>query len=727
METRVRTPHDIFFAPQQLLVPLFQRPYVWSQEGQWEPLWEDVQRQAERLLETGKPGSAHFLGAAVLQHQDGVVGGMPRWTIIDGQQRLTSLQLLLDAAHQVCELAGAPMAARQLEDLVRNPPHFCKTPADALKVWPTNRDRAAFNEVMTSAVPVEYDGLADPKAKMALGHKYFSGVLSNWLEEASTSDVTLARANALAHVLLNELQLVVIQLAADEDAQEIFETLNARGTALSAADLIKNFVFQRLGLPEAEAEAAYIKYWRDFETAFWEQEVSAGRTSVPRSSLFLNQWLVARTGVEVTAKTLFSRFKRYAAEPAESSMATQLPGLHATATTYRSWTEAGERLDGSMSQLELFVYRSTVLESETVKPLLIWATDPTLTPLPDAQLSISLASLESWLVRRALLRLSSKGYNRLLADLVRELKDEPRDQAGDVVRRFLAQQDSVNTHWPGDEEVRTDLASLPAYRRYRKGRLRMILEAIEDHERGFRTGTTAFADGRVRRNHCAIEHLMPQQWETHWPVGAEPQAAVRRDAAVHLLGNLTLLTTRLNSKVSNGAWLGPTGKLARLDAHDVLLLNRRVRKLGEQGWDEQRIRERTKGLIETLLEIWPVPEGHVGLTPSADVVETLSVSLADLVREGLVTSGQTLFAKGMYAPATALVLSDGRLQVEDDIFDTPSGAARAVASRSANGWSFWLTAAGGDENLRDLRNEYAGKFGADAVADDDQDADEEEL
>ncbi len=116
METRVRTPHDIFFAPQQLLVPLFQRPYVWSQEGQWEPLWEDVQRQAERLLETGKPGSAHFLGAVVLQHQDGVVGGMPRWTIIDGQQRLTSLQLLLDAAHQVCELAGAPMAARQLED-----------------------------------------------------------------------------------------------------------------------------------------------------------------------------------------------------------------------------------------------------------------------------------------------------------------------------------------------------------------------------------------------------------------------------------------------------------------------------------------------------------------------------------------------------------------------------------------------------------------------------------
>jgi hypothetical protein len=155
METRVRTPHDVFFQPQRLLVPLFQRPYVWSREGQWGPLWEDVRRHADRLLERAAPQGSHFLGAVVLQGQTGSVGHLPQWTIIDGQQRLTTLQLLLDAAHQVIQLAGAAVPARQIEDLVRNPAHFCQTPADAFKVWPTNRDRGAFNEVMQATLPVD--------------------------------------------------------------------------------------------------------------------------------------------------------------------------------------------------------------------------------------------------------------------------------------------------------------------------------------------------------------------------------------------------------------------------------------------------------------------------------------------------------------------------------------------------------------------------------------------
>lgn len=714
METRVRTPHDIFFAPQQLLVPLFQRPYVWSQEGQWEPLWDDVQRQADQMLLSGRTGTPHFLGAVVLQQQEGLVGSMPRWTIIDGQQRLTTIQLLLDAAHHVAHLAGAEVAARRIEDLVRNPEHFCATPADALKVWPTNRDRAAFNQVMRATPPVTYDQLAQPAAKMTQAHRYFNQAIGEWI--GNTSEAT-GRADALAHVLLNDLQLVVIQLAADEDAQEIFETLNARGTPLSAADLIKNFVFQRLGLPDQEAEAAYVKYWRDFETSFWEQEISAGRISVPRSSLFLNQWLVAKTGLEVTARELFTRFKRHVGDQ-DDSMADLLPDLHATASTYRAWTEGGSRHDGSMTQLELFVYRSTVLESETVKPILIWATDPTQPAVPPDQMSLLLSSMESWLVRRSLLRLSSKGYNRLLADLIRELMAAPRQEAGTVVRNFLMAQSSVNTHWPGDAEILAELPSVPAYRRFRRGRLRMLLEAIEDYERGFRSDGTGLADGRVRRNHCAIEHLLPQQWETHWAVPQDSRLRERRDAAVHQLGNLTLLTQRLNSKVSNGPWLGDKGKLTHLKAHDVLLLNRHVREVGADGWDEQRIRERSMRMVDTILRIWPVPAGHVGLPASADVVETMPVGMGDLVRAGLVQVGQVLYAKGMYSPATATVLSDGRLQVGDSIYDSPSGAGAAVAKRATNGWRFWLTAKGGEESLRDLRADYAGRFGADAVADD---------
>ena len=91
--------------PQRLLVPLFQRPYVWTRENQWTMLWDDIRRHAE-LRHSGKPSSPHFLGAVVLQNQSASVGNLPYWTIIDGQQRLTTMQLLLDAAHQALDSGG---------------------------------------------------------------------------------------------------------------------------------------------------------------------------------------------------------------------------------------------------------------------------------------------------------------------------------------------------------------------------------------------------------------------------------------------------------------------------------------------------------------------------------------------------------------------------------------------------------------------------------------------
>src|SRR3977135_2791665 len=108
METQVRTPQMVFMQPQRLVVPLFQRPYVWNEENQWEPLWNDVVRVAERLLKTPSDKQyPHFLGAVVLQQVHKQTGQMQERTIIDGQQRLTTLQLLLDALHAELHLAGA--------------------------------------------------------------------------------------------------------------------------------------------------------------------------------------------------------------------------------------------------------------------------------------------------------------------------------------------------------------------------------------------------------------------------------------------------------------------------------------------------------------------------------------------------------------------------------------------------------------------------------------------
>ena len=92
MHTDAQPPHKIFNMPQQFVVPLFQRRYRWSEDKQWDPLWRDIQRVADRLLEAGRDTvNSHFLGAVVLQQVEIPTGSLQEKTIIDGQQRLTTL------------------------------------------------------------------------------------------------------------------------------------------------------------------------------------------------------------------------------------------------------------------------------------------------------------------------------------------------------------------------------------------------------------------------------------------------------------------------------------------------------------------------------------------------------------------------------------------------------------------------------------------------------------
>ncbi len=341
MDTQVRTPQAIFMQPQRLLVPLFQRPYVWNEELQWEPLWKDLERVATRLLQSPQTTQApHFLGAVVLQQLHTPTSDLQQRTVIDGQQRLTTLQLLLDALHSEIAIVGATMPAARLEPLIANGEAFRRHKEDRFKVWPTNRDRPAFNEVMEAPTPVDYQKLKFRSSRMVKAHQYFAQQCRAWLN-ADGPDKVMVRAEAIERSARELLQIVVIDLTASENAQEIFETLNARGAVLTAADLIKNFVFQRLLEQGADVEEAYSKYWEQFETAFWEEEINVGRLKHPRSSVFLNHWLIARTGEEVVAREVFSRFKAYADYQAGHPMLDLLQEIHRAAAIYREFIGEG--------------------------------------------------------------------------------------------------------------------------------------------------------------------------------------------------------------------------------------------------------------------------------------------------------------------------------------------------------------------------------------------------
>lgn len=178
----------------------------------------------------------------MLQQVQNPIGLMQTRTIIDGQQRLTTLQLLLDALHAELLSVEALAPAARLEPLVTNAEPFCSKPEDRFKVWPTNRDREAFNAVMGSAPPVDHDATGYRGERMVEAHRFFSEQAREWLTLDGRSGAQ-ARAVAIETVARDLLQMVLIDLGADENAQEIFETLNDRGAKLTAADLIKTSFF----------------------------------------------------------------------------------------------------------------------------------------------------------------------------------------------------------------------------------------------------------------------------------------------------------------------------------------------------------------------------------------------------------------------------------------------------------------------------------------------------
>lgn len=691
METHVKTPLDIFHLPQNLVVPLFQRAYVWREEEQWQPLWHDLRRMAEFRL--AGAAATHFLGAIVIQAQDNPLGHVQKRDVIDGQQRLTTLQLVMDATAACLTEVGLDALSSQLESLTHNQEMFVPRGESRLKLQHTNRDASVFADVMNAPAPVDHAALPTPDSLLVQAHKYFVEQVREWLNEPGDDDALVLRGHALAGVLTGGLQLVVIDLRAEENSQEIFETLNARGTPLTSADLIKNFVFQKLDAEGVDVAEAYRDDW-PFESKFWETEVSVGRVTSTRSSVFLGQWLGAQVGEELSPKATFSRFKAYVEHESKSSMHELLRQVKVQAEEYERWTLDAADPDRQLSVTEMAVYRMHSGGVEVLKPILIWLHDPELRRSQQARDAV-VRAFESWLVRRMLLRLTSADLGRVVADAIRLFRNTPDADLPGEVTAYLSRLDKASTYWPGDDEIRTALALEKAYQRYPRPRVRMFLEAAEDALRA------RFGSPRVPRRKYPIEHILPQSWRAGWPVeGVE--AELRRIDHVHRLGNLTLLTSKLNSSVSNGPW---ETKRAKLAAHDVFLLNRPLTALEVVSWNEDAIDARTSELIDCLLVTWPVPAGHLGKITEGGGASSITIELPQLVAAGALEPGARLFGRtsgGKMAEAT--IMANGHLEVDGKSFETPSGAARYVRGGGTNGWRFWVLDDG--RQIHDLRNAF---------------------
>ncbi len=589
------------------LVPLYQRPYVWNEEDQWQPLWEDFRRIAEAML-AGKQPRAHFLGASVQDRPPVPPGHIETRLLIDGQQRLTTLQLFLKAFDHALVNEEDDRYRRAIEKLVRNNHPLSTQAHEAFKVWPTNADRADFEAVMDAvdrnAVLKHYGKTRDTSAvgrNIPDAYLYFQRAVTAWLsdEGAATRD---ARIAALYSAVRDNARIVVIDLDEKDDAQLIFETLNARGTPLLAADLVKNSLLNELQNEGGNPEFAYQKYWQHFDAdaGFWRAEAGRGHAKRPRIETFLQHALTLLSGEEVATGHLYTAYRDYAKGSSAGPAVARLESFRRYGQIFKAFYT-----DQPNPRIASFFDRMSTMDIGTVYPFLLALFD-VLEGQTEA-LVATLEHVESFLVRRMVCRLSTRGYNRLFVDLALCLSDGS-SEVPDRVRAVLAKGTAEFDRWPDDAEFTKAWAENPLYENLTRPRLRLILEALESAMRN------KFSESKDVPKNLTVEHIMPQTWEEHWPLPNMENALAektRRNALIHTIGNLTLLNDKLNPVQSNKAWLDTSdpanGKRDALARNSVLHMNKELVDRYPSKWDEGNILERAARLQAYAGDLWRAP------------------------------------------------------------------------------------------------------------------------
>jgi len=620
----------LFQDRRQYRVPFFQRPYVWNKEDQWERLWADISEKADMRVDGEQP-TPHFLGAAVLEPQkrEGLIG-VDIFNIIDGQQRLTTLQYFLAALAIVLREENQATLLSIVEGCLKNgnTDTMQQPETEVFKVWPTFRDRANFQIAMgatsldelreqfptsfTQSGGLKKIGVEHPPALEAIW--YFAEQIIQWISKELDTP-KLSRLTAISEAVFRDLQLVSISLGEQDDAQIIFETLNGHGAQLHATDLIRNYVFMRADRENAPAAELFETLWSPFESAFWTQEQRRGRLLKPRMEWFVQTALEAIFGEEVEIGRLYASYRRFAVGRGRPiTAAEQLHILDAHAANYR------QLISGVGSDpIARFGRRSAVWDASTTHALALRIAS---SGLPAEAQDQMYGYLTSYLVRRAICGLPSKNYNKIFIQQLKKLS--ARELTPEILRSTLASTDKYTSRWPRDEEFKKAWLTEKMYPgNLDAPRVKSVLAEIEASMRP----TQSEEPLPYGLDNLDIDHILPTSWFEFWPLldgskvarseasavelsdllsetlSERQQAVCNREEAKRTMGNLTLLHYGVNRSIQNREFALKRNELFRVSN---LHLNRSVMLL--EKWDEAEIAKRGHALFECAVNLWRGPQ-----------------------------------------------------------------------------------------------------------------------
>lgn len=611
---------QIFEQERRLVVPLFQRKYVWDKAKQWQPLWEDIKQLAEEELVRATDSMArgrkkmpnHFIGAVVLANLDAEWKSVPARSVIDGQQRMTTLQIVLTALQDAAAAQEVKGVERTFERLTRN---NCRTEQtyEQYKVWPTTGDQDVFARMMMAGSAAEVERLFpltrgyrkrkyDPRPRLVEAYLYFEEEFTDYLiaddpsqdEPTEPSDELVARrVEALLESITRRLEVVMVELEPDDDPQVIFESLNGRGEPLLPSDLIRNYVFLEANKQQRDLVALHKKYWSEFDDSskagkFWQEETRQGRLKRPRLDLFFFHFLTLQRREQLPITQLYTEFRSWWQDAADSNAEAELASLRHYGDVYRRFFEGSD-----MPRLDLLVHRLQVMDTSVFYPVLLGLLTRWKEKVNQKELTGIFTDLESYLVRRLACEMTPKNYNRIVLDMLQAMEAASSIDRN-TMRNFLMGLTGETGRWPDDTEFRDACQNKPLYQNLNNPRLQMLLHALD----------LQMETSRQERVHLettlTIEHIFPQQpaagkWDQIGPDDAE--------VVLHQLGNLTLLTKPLNSSVSNGPFSKKRGQIAK---QSKLRLNAYFQEFGDDHlWGVKDIKKRGKELAQLAGVVWP--------------------------------------------------------------------------------------------------------------------------
>ena len=656
----------LFQKSEQYMIPLFQRGYVWTLRDQILPLWEDLIDRMDALTEfkadAAKVGSKklktwrkHFLGTVVVGEAKGGGGEtVPAREVIDGQQRITTLQILLLALRDVVRPLQDEWLDDELKLLTRNRGRFSDT-RHALKVWPTHVGRDVMQALAHTGLDLETVCTQFPargagrvkfeRPLMVQAYLFFHVMLtahlrgirhddpavekdSESLSVAETVIHSIEQDNAVwqpqsdqplqvnqAHLLFETLkdgfQIMWLELEDEDDPQIIFETLNARGAPLQPSDLIRNYLFLQATRKQENVDALYDQHWRPFDEKpaennktggerFWRQDARQGRLKSVRLDLLLHHVVALRKCTDLKAAHVFEEFKDWwLADERDTAFE-----LNRISTLGRHFEQFLQPIP--TSALGRFCRRMQLLDTATLTPLVFYFLEHH--PADSAEMAQVLCDLESYVVRRFVCGETTKGYTRIFTSkLLADLAQAGSCRAADL-RTALQSLKGESQYWPDDAAFHRAWCHRAIYRGRNSAQVRSLLEALEFSLNA--TGRQEF--NPLLENNLTVEHVMPQKWQTHWPLAAsdktnstdETETIARRERLLQSIGNLTLVTARFNATLSNEAF---AVKRPEITDSSLLRLNAYFQRMEGRDWDEAAILARSEALFVHARKIWPGP------------------------------------------------------------------------------------------------------------------------